>query len=309
MSADMVPAAEARREDKAATRGERRALLEVVIAMALAGSTVVAGKLLSARVPVFLSVELTLLAALAAVLPVQIARRRELALLGRRELGYMLLQAVFGIVLFRVLTLYGLRFTSALSAGIITSTAPALMAVLAAVFLRERPGRGAVAGIALAVAGVLLIALWGHEAAADTGSLTGNLLVLGATVCEALLTIFRKRSGGRVGSVTNTAVLVALSAVAMLPFAAADLRWYSLARVDAVAWAAILYYGAVATVLAYILWGRGALRIPAGRTGIATAALPLTALVLSVLVLGEPLRAVHLVGCAAVIAGVVVGRK
>ena len=309
MSADTFPASQARRGDRPGRRGEGRALLEVVLAMALAGSTVVAGKLLSVRVPVFLSVELTLLAALAAILPAQIAHRRELKLLGRRELGYMLLQAVFGIVLFRVLTLYGLRFTSALSAGIITSAAPAIMAVLAASFLREKPGRGAVAGIVLTVAGVLLINLWGHDAAAGAGSLTGNLLVLGATICEALLTIFRKRSGGRVGSVTNTTILVALSAALMLPFAAADLRQFSLARVDAVAWAAILYYGAVATVLAYILWGRGALRIPAGRTGIATAALPLTALVLSALVLGEPLRVVHLAGCSAVIAGIVVGRK
>ncbi len=114
--------------------------------MALAGSTVVAGKLLSARVPVFLSVELTLLAALAAILPAQLTRRHELRQLGLRELGYMALQACFGIVLFRVLTLYGLRLTSAISAGVITSAAPAVMAVLAAVLLGERPGRRVAAG-------------------------------------------------------------------------------------------------------------------------------------------------------------------
>jgi drug/metabolite transporter (DMT)-like permease len=82
-----------------------------------------------------------------------------------------------------------------------------------------------------------------------------------------------------------------------------------LQRIEIVGWASVIYYGAVATVIAYILWGHGALLIPASRTGIATAALPVSALVLSVLVLGEPLRAVHIAGCAAVIAGIIVGRQ
>jgi drug/metabolite transporter (DMT)-like permease len=77
----------------------------------------------------------------------------------------------------------------------------------------------------------------------------------------------------------------------------------------ALGWLSVIYYGAFATVIAYILWGDGALRIPANKTGIATAALPVSALVLSALVLGEPLRLPHLAGCAAVIAGMIIGGK
>ncbi len=293
-------------EDGAGRAAERRGLLEVVLAMAFAGSSVVVGKLLATRVPVFLSVELSLCAALVAILPAQLARRNELRLLRPRELGYMFLQAVCGIVLFRVFTLYGLHFTSALNAGIITSAAPAVMAILAAVVLGERPGRGPLVGICLSVAGLTAINLWGPSPAEGRGSLPGNLLVLGATVCESLLTIFRKQSGGRIGSVTNTTVLVAMSAVLMLPFALIDLHRFPLRQIGTVGWLSILYYGAVATVIAYILWGHGALRIPANRTGIATAALPVTAVILSALVLGEPLGPAHVAGSVTVIAGIVV---
>jgi len=314
MSADIsdgavgAPAGPARERTQST---DLRGLLEVVLAMAFAGSSVVVGKLLSTRAPVFLSVELSLCAALVAILPAQIARRKELALLGARELAFMFFQALFGIVLFRALTLYGLHFTTALSAGVITSAAPAVMAALAALALRERLGPRQAAGVALAVAGLLLINLWGHgapgRAHGEAGSLAGNLLVLGAVVCEALLTIFRKRSGGRIGSITNTTVLVAMSAVMMLPFALLDLRDFSVTKIDTIAWISIVYYGAVATVIAYILWGHGALRISANRTGIATAALPVTALILSALVLREPLGAQHLLGCALVIAGIILG--
>ncbi len=288
-------------------RRELFGVLEVVLAMALAGSSVVVGKILSARVPVFLSVELSLCAALVAILPAQIARRKDLRLLGARELLYMFLQALFGMVLFRAFTLYGLHFTSALSAGVITSAAPAVMAVMAAGVLKEKLGRRQAAGVALSVAGLLLINLWGRGRTEAAGSLAGNLLVLAATVCESLLTIFRKSSGGRIGSVTNTTVLVAMSAVMVLPFAVLDLRAFSLAEMDAVGWTSIVYYGAVATVIAYILWGHGALQIPANRTGIATAALPVSALVLSALILKEPLGPQHLLGCAAVITGIIMG--
>jgi len=277
--------------------------------MALAGSTVVVGKLLAARVPVFLSVELTLLAALAAILPAQAVRWRELRLLTARELLYMFLQALFGLVLFRAFTLSGLRFTSAVSAGIITAAAPAVMAVLARLVLGERMGRAGALGVVLAVAGLLLVNAGGLASGMRGGHLAGNLLVLAATVCEALLTIFRKRSGGRIGSVTNTTILVAMSALMILPLALLDLGRFALREIGLVGWISVIYYGAIATVIAYILWGHGALRIPASRTGIATAALPVAALLLSALVLGEPLRAAHVAGCAAVIAGILIGRR
>jgi len=290
-------------------RGEARGMGEVVLAMALAGSSVVVGKLLSVRIPVFLSVELSLCAALAAILPAQIARRREIRLLGVRELFLMFLQALFGIVLFRAFTLSGLRSTSAANAGVITSAAPAVMAVLARVILGERIGRAGSLGVCLAVAGLLLINIFGLARGAEPGHIVGNLLILAATVCEALLTIFRKTSGGRISSVTNTTILVAMSAVMMLPLALLDLKRFDLGRIEIVGWLSVIYYGAFATVIAYILWGDGALRIPASRTGIATAALPVSALVLSALVLGEPLRLPHLAGCAAVIAGMMIGGK
>jgi drug/metabolite transporter (DMT)-like permease len=283
-----------------------RGLLEMVLAMILAGSSVVAGKLLSVRVPVFLSAEASLCAALVAILPAQIAKHGELRRLGRRDLGCMFLQALFGMALFRVLTLNGLRFTTAAQAGLVTSAAPAVMAAISAVALKERIRRAGFLGIALIMAGLLLTNISGMSTAPDRFML-GNLLVLAAVACEALLTVFRKLSGGRIGSVTNTTILVAMSAAMLLPFALADLRGFPLSSIGRTEWAAILYYGAVATVIAYILWGHGALLIPANRTGMATAMMPVSALVLSALVLGETLTPLALAGCAVVVAGIIVG--
>jgi drug/metabolite transporter (DMT)-like permease len=281
-------------------------LFEVSLAMVFAGSSVVVGKLLATRIPVFLSAELSLCAALLAILPLQIARRRELARVDRRQIGSMLLQALFGIVLFRVLTLTGLRHTSAVHAGIITAAAPAVTALLAVLLLRERLRVPAVAGIVLTVAGLVVVNL--RRAPEGSGGLQiGNLMVGAAVACEALLTILRRSSGGRVGAVTNATILIAASALMLMPFAINDVRHFPLREIDPVGWLSVGYYGAVATVIAYILWGDGAVRIPANRSGIAMAAMPVSSLALSALVLGEPVGWLQLAGCVVVMGGIVLG--
>ncbi len=275
--------------------------------MMFAGSSIVVGKILAVRAPVFLSAELSLVAALAVLLPLQLARRQELLRLTAREIKFMFLQALFGIVLFRVFTLYGLRFTSAIHAGIITSASPAVMAVFAALFLKEHLSWRRGLGIVLVIAGLCTINLYGLKMSSGTGFLLGNLLVGAAVACEALLTIFRKSAGARTSSITNTTVLVALSLLLLAPFALLDLRAFRLAAIDSLGWLSLLYYGAVATVIAYILWGAGALRIPANQTGLATAVMPISAVVLSTLILKEELSWIHVAGCTAVVAGIVCG--
>ena len=60
--------------------------------------------------------------------------------------------------------------------------------------MRERLGLRYVAGIALAVAGALVLALRA-PAGAGAGSMVGIVLVLGTVVCEALLASIGKLAG------------------------------------------------------------------------------------------------------------------
>lgn len=295
----------------AATR-ERVAFIEVTAAMALAGSTVVAGKILGSHLPVFTAVLLTFVFALAAGIPLQLTRLRELTSLPRRELLLMALQALFGMVLFRVFTLYGLRFTSAVNAGIITSSTPAMTVLLARVVFREGLGVRRAASVALTCLGIAVVTL-GFGGSGSGGSaaqvVIGNLLLLGAVVSESLLTIFRKLSPLRVSSVTNTTVLCLISSLLILPFAASEWGRIPAAAFTRETWLAAAYYGSFATLLAYLLWGDGALHIPAGRVGIATGAMPIAACLLSWLVLGESFGVAQIVGCGLAAAGMLLGNR
>ncbi|MBI5445795.1 MAG: DMT family transporter, partial [Deltaproteobacteria bacterium] len=212
------------------------------------------------------------------------------------------LQGLFGMVLFRVFMLYGLRFCGGGDAGILAGTTPAWIAVLAALLLGERPGRRTWAAVACAVCGAAAVNL--APSAPSGGTLLGAGLILAAVLSESLLTILRKAVGATVSAVTNTTVLVAASALLTGPLAAAEHAVSSFTP-DRDFLLGVLYHGLVATDLGYLCFMAGASRVSASTAGVLSAALPVSAVGLSALLLREPLGWAQLAGCALVGAGVV----
>ena len=127
-------------------------------AFTLAGTSVIAGRYVTGKLGVFTIAAASLFFALLFLLPVYFQKIRQ-AIRSMPPKGYLFLaiQALCGIFLFRMFLLSGLNLTSSGEAGILTSATPAITAVLAMVFLKERAGFRKTAGIGLTIAGVLMI--------------------------------------------------------------------------------------------------------------------------------------------------------
>jgi drug/metabolite transporter (DMT)-like permease len=275
--------------------------------MAIVGSSVVVGKLVVATVPVFVIGGLRFGLAALILIPLVLRRERGLPALTRGDVGVLLAQAFTGIFAFNVLLLYGLTFTSAAESGIVTSTTPAVTAALAVLLLHEPwTGRRA-AGIVLAVLGVVALNLDGATGVHERGSqpLLGNLLVLGAVVGEGLFVVCSRVLARRLPPLTVAAGISVLGFLMFVPFALWEARHFDVTLMAGRDWIAIAYYGVVVTVIAFLLWARGVARVPASTAAVFTGVLPISAVTLSYLVLGEPIRAAHLVGAACVVAGIV----
>ncbi len=280
--------------------------LEIILAFSLAGSSLVVAKILSVRVPVFLTGFLSLIVAFVCMLPMQVKTRSELKRLDKRELALMLLQAFFGIVLFRIFTLYGLQYTSSANAAVITAATPAVMAFLSVIVLKEQLRLHTAIGVLAALGALVVINLDQISQTGSSGSLYGNILIGIAVISEVMLTIFRKFTRTGISSITNTTILTLMAIVLMMPMALVELQSFSMRQMSAADWVAIVYYGAIATSAAYILWGDGALKIPATYTGVACVSMPVSALLLSSLVLGESLTVYHISGCAMAVFGIII---
>ncbi len=280
--------------------------VEIIIAFSLAGSSLIVAKLLSFRVPIFLTTVLSLSFAFLTMLPFQWSKRSEIKKLNKTELKLMFFQALFGIVLFRVFTLWGLQHTTAANASIVTSATPAVMALLSVIFLKEKMGRNILIGITTALIGLVLINVNDIRGIGGVGFLFGNSLIGLAVISEVMLTIFRKFTKTQVSSITNTTLLSLIAIVLMVPFAIFELQSFSITLMELKDWLAIAYYGSIATAAAYIFWGDGALKIPATYIGVTSVFMPITALLLSSLVLGEELTHFHWLGCCMGVFGIII---
>ena len=108
----------------------------------------------------------------------------------------------------------GLERTSASDGALLVSLESLVVAALAAVLLRERPGRAVAAGLALGVVGAAVLA---EREAHHGASLDGDLLVLAAVVAAGLHSIATRRLAPGSSAVVVTGYQLLGASIAAVP--------------------------------------------------------------------------------------------
>jgi drug/metabolite transporter (DMT)-like permease len=216
------------------------------------------------------------------------------------------LESFLGNFLFSICMLFGVSMTSAVSAGVIMASIPAVVAVMSWLFLGERIGLRVWAAIACAAVGIGLLAL-GHSSTSSTTSanaLWGNVLVFGSVLCEAAYAVIGKKLTGALSPKRITALINLWGLVLMTPMG----LWYAwrfdFASVSPSYWLLLLFYALAASVGTVWLWMTGLRTVPAARAGVFTVMLPVSAALVGVLVLGESLGGLQVLAFSAALAGV-----
>ncbi len=189
--------------------------------------------------------------------------------------------------------------------GIIIGTTPAVVGLISFIFLKEPLLLNKILGILLAVMGIVIFNVTG-AAGVEKGlnPLLGNLLVFGAVVGEALFTVFCKVLPDKITPLPASALMTVLGLFLFLPLAVYEALYFDFSAVSLEQWLYIMYSAIVVTVLAYILWFRGVTGVQASTAAVFTGVMPVSAVLLSYLVLGEQLSWAHLLGGLCVVAGV-----
>jgi len=189
------------------------------------------------------------------------------------------------------------RVSSALT-GMLNGANPLFTAIVAAVLARRAPSRGVAAGLAVGLTGAVLVA-WPtiHE---GRSSLEGVLLILAALVSYGfalnLARPLQQRHGALPVIWRAQAVALALTAPLGLPDLVAA-RW------TAGPLLALLALGALGTGIAYVLLAVAAGRFGATRASASTFLIPAVALVLGVVVRGERVALLSVLGGGVCVAG------
>ncbi|MUL34291.1 DMT family transporter [Priestia megaterium] len=284
------------------------AYIKISLAMAIVGSSVVAGKLILSSFPIFLASEFRFIIATLILIPLLLWREKRIAAIKPKVLLILFLQALTGVFLFNIFMLYGLKFTTAIEAGVITSTLPAIIGIISFVFLKERLTPKKIIGIILAVIGVLLMNVI-SGGSSSINSLLGNSLIIGAVLTEALFITLGKSVSSKVSPLTISTMMSIFGLILFLPFALYEAKNFTFSTVDIIDWLNILYFGVVITVIAFLLMYQGLSKVSASSAGILTSILPLSTVILSFLVLKEKILLSHIVGMAFVLVAIFVLSK
>ena len=292
------------------TPGTLLATVCLILSMTLVGSYVALSKPLVAALPVFLLAWLRFGIGAVAMLRWLKKPVNEAALSGKTR-WLVFLESFLGNFLITICMITGVSMTSAVSAGVIMSVIPAVVALMSWIFLRERIGVRVWMAVACGALGIGLLSLAkAPEHAAglvngDTGGQVwlGNFLIGAAVLCEAAYAVIGKKltsvlSPKRISAIINLWGLALMTPLGL--YMAVD---FDFAAVSPSIWLLLLFYALAASVWSVWLWMTGLKSIPAARAGVFTVMLPISTALVGVVILGEKLALVQLAAFAVALVG------
>lgn len=296
--------------------GRHSALLAygaLALSMSLVGSYVALTKPLAAVLPVFLLAWLRFGIGGLAMLR-WIRKPADEGELSPRTRFLIFLGSFLGNFLFTLCMIAGVSMTTAVSAGVIMSAIPAVVAVLSWVFLKERIGPRIWLAIVFCALGIGLMA-WAKSpgGGVPVAELTdpvgtskvwlGNVLVFAAVLCEAAYAVIGKKLTAVLSPKRISAIINLWGLILMTPFGLYAAWHFDFTAVAWPMWLLLLFYGLAASVWTVWLWMTGLKTVQASRAGMFTVMLPISAALVGVLVLGETLEGLQLLAFAIALAG------
>ncbi len=224
--------------------------------------------------------------------------RRGVPSLAAHWRAYLVIGTVNSAVPFALFS-FAEQTISASNAAILNATSPFFGAIIAAVWLREPLGARKLAGMALGLAGVVLLVGW-QSGPLSGAAITASLACLAAALCYGIGSVYAKvRMTGlpsfAIAVYSQLAAAVVLAPA--LPFVPPPLSLTPLVAANVIALAL------ASTAIAYLLYFRLIADVGPARALTVTFLIPLFGVLWGVLFLREPLGVNMLSGGALILAG------
>lgn len=279
----------------------------LTLAMFISGSAVVVSKLMVSRLPTFLATELGILIGMLIMVPLTFLIKKENYKINLKTHVVLFLQALCGILLYRLFTFIGLNYTSAANSGLITSAAPVLVVIIAMVFLKEKMTTLKMLGTLLVVTGLFIINYYSYISNGTTyNTMKGNVLIFAAVICEAIFSVLSKVKCMKMSPIFRTTMLVIYAFIMLLPFAIYDAINFEWNTLNGKTLACVLYYGIFVSYLSYVFWFRGIEKIQASNAAVFTSIVPMSSVLLSAIILRETLSWMHIISLVIIMIGIMI---
>ncbi|WP_045220843.1 DMT family transporter [Desulfonatronum thioautotrophicum] len=279
--------------------------LKLLCASLFWGGTFVAGRVISAELPPFSAAFLRFAIASLSLLILIRLFEGGLPRLRRAQVPTVIILGMSGIFAYNVLFFTGLQTVEAGRAAVIVATNPIFIALLAAPLFGEPLGPAKLTGIGLSVCGAMLAITGGrpwdllHQAVS-----WGDLAIFGCVASWVIYLLVGKIMMHDLSPQAAVTWSCLVGVAALLPFSLAEGLLEQVVLLPWTRWAALLYLGLFGTVLGFTWFYQGVKSIGPSRAAVFINFVPVWAILLGFLLLGETINLSLLLGAALVGTGV-----
>ncbi len=200
----------------------------------------------------------------------------------------------------------GVARTTASNGALIIGASPVVVAGLSALLGRERLGPLHWVGAAISAFGIYTAV--GLGASFDDATWRGDLLMLAAVGCWAAYTLGGSQLMARHSPLYVTGMTMVIGTVPYVLLSLPSFAHVQWAGVGWITWVSLVLSAMFALCISYLIWYAAVQRLGPSRTAIYSNMIPLVAITIAALWLGEAVTANKILGALAVLAGVLLTR-
>ncbi|MCH8551753.1 MAG: DMT family transporter [Natronospirillum sp.] len=271
------------------------------------GGNFVLGRAVSADIPPVALAWWRWVLALLVILPFAARPLWQLRPVLVREWRYLLAVSILSVTIFNTFVYLGLQTLPATNAVLLLSSGPVLILLFTWLLFGEAMSVRQLLGTAVSIAGVILIVTEGQPTelfSAFRGG-SGNLWILAAVISWCLYSVLLRRRPAEIGGTAFFALTALVGWIVLTPLFLHEhfvqdrvMDWNTTTLLS------IGYVGLFASVVAFLFWNRGVQILGPGSAGYFINLIPVWALLLATLLLGERLLPFHWVGMVFIFSGI-----
>lgn len=278
----------------------------LLIATILWGGNFVIGRAVANDLPPFTLAFFRWCVALIVFLPITYtAIKREWSQI-RKHWAIVLVLGFTGVASFNTLVYIALHYTTSINASLMNMLTPVIIYILSFIFLKEKLNRNQIIGTTISFLGVMIIITNGSIESLQNFSFNkGDIIVIFAVLLWSIYSLLVKQYAKELPGHSTFLVSIVVGIIMLLPFYIHE----TLTSTMVIHWSstsifAILYTGILASIVAFISWNTGVVKLGANRAGIYLNFIPVFASIFAVLFIGENILLSQVIGGLLVVAGV-----
>ena len=227
----------------------------------------------------------------------------------RRDWPAIIGLGVLGNTAYQILFIFGIDWTLAGNSALMLSAVPIFVALMSVTFGHEEIRPIAWGGIILSLVGIGFVVLGGNgDVSFGSETVRGDLTMLLAAVLWSAYTVGSSRFVRKYGTLPTTALTMWIGAAGLVLVAIPSLRWQPWRGISVWAWSGLLYSAVFGIAVAYVLWYYGVRHLGSSRTAVYSNLIPLVALIVAWILLGEQPGVTQIVGAGLILGGIGITR-